>query len=92
MLTDSGGVQEEAPAFGKPMLVPRDSIERLEGVMAGTEKLVGTAPDRIIAEVCVLLDDDTAHAAMTRARNPFGDGLAGQRIAEVIWRARRQLR
>ena len=92
MLTDSGGVQEEAPAFGKPALVLRDSTERPEGVMAGTAKLVGTAPDRIIAEVCVLLDDDTAHAAMTRARNPFGDGLAGQRIAEVIWRARRQLR
>lgn len=91
MLTDSGGVQEEAPAFGKPVLVLRETTERQEAVLAGSAKLIGTAPDRIVAEVCALLDDDSAYATMARARNPFGDGRAGQRIAEVIWRARTKL-
>lgn len=90
MLTDSGGVQEEAPAFGKPVLVLRDTTERLEGVMAGTARLVGTAPDRIVAEVSALLDDEAAYAAMAQAHNPFGDGRAAGRIAQVIWRARWQ--
>ena len=90
MLTDSGGVQEEAPALGKPVLVMRDTTERPEGVTAGTAKLIGTDKDRIISEIFTLLDDDTAYSAMARAHNPFGDGKASQRIAEIIWNASRQ--
>jgi UDP-N-acetylglucosamine 2-epimerase (non-hydrolysing) len=90
MLTDSGGVQEEAPALGKPVLVMRDTTERPEGVTAGTAKLIGTDKDRIISEIFTLLDDDTAYSAMARAHNPFGDGKASQRIAEFIWNAGRQ--
>jgi UDP-N-acetylglucosamine 2-epimerase (non-hydrolysing) len=90
MLTDSGGVQEEAPALGKPVLVMRDTTERPEGVTAGTAKLIGTDKDRIISEICTLLDDDAAYSAMARAHNPFGDGHASQRIAEIIHNARRQ--
>jgi UDP-N-acetylglucosamine 2-epimerase (non-hydrolysing) len=90
MLTDSGGVQEETPALGKPVLVMRDTTERPEGVAAGTAKLIGTDKERIISEVFTLLDDDAAYSAMARAHNPFGDGHAGQRIAEIIWNARRQ--
>lgn len=89
MLTDSGGVQEEAPALGKPVLVMRDTTERPEGVMAGTAKLIGTHKDRIISEIVTLLDDETAYSAMARAHNPFGDGKASQRIAEFIWSASR---
>ena len=83
-LTDSGGVQEEAPALGKPVLVMRDTTERPEGVTAGTAKLIGTGEDRIVAEVSALLDDRTAYAAMARAHNPFGDGHASRRIARII--------
>jgi UDP-N-acetylglucosamine 2-epimerase (non-hydrolysing) len=83
-LTDSGGVQEEAPALGKPVLVMRDTTERPEGVEAGTAKLIGTDPDRIIAEVTTLLDDAGAYAAMARAHNPFGDGHAAIRIARIV--------
>ena len=90
MLTDSGGVQEEAPALGKPVLVMRDTTERPEGVTAGTAKLIGTDKDRIISEICTLLNDDAAYAAMARAHNPFGDGQASQRIAKIIFNARRQ--
>ena len=90
MLTDSGGVQEEAPALGKPVLVMRDTTERPEGVTAGTAKLVGTDKDRIISEIFTLLDDDVAYSAMARAHNPFGDGKASQRIAEIIFNASRQ--
>lgn len=90
MLTDSGGVQEEAPALGKPVLVMRDTTERPEGVTAGTAKLIGTDKDRIISEIFTLLDDDAAYSAMARAHNPFGDGKASQRIAEFIWNASRQ--
>lgn len=90
MLTDSGGVQEEAPALGKPVLVMRDTTERPEGVTAGTAKLIGTDKNRIISEIFTLLDDDAAYSAMARAHNPFGDGKAGQRIAEIIWNASRQ--
>jgi UDP-N-acetylglucosamine 2-epimerase (non-hydrolysing) len=90
MLTDSGGVQEEAPALGKPVLVMRDTTERPEGVTAGTAKLIGTDKDRIISEIFTLLDDDAAYSAMARAHNPFGDGKASQRIAEYIWNASRQ--
>jgi hypothetical protein len=74
MLTDSGGVQEEAPALGKPVLVMRETTERPEGVEAGTAKLVGTHADRIVAEATRLLDDRAAYDAMARAHNPFGDG------------------
>ena len=90
MLTDSGGVQEEAPALGKPVLVMRDTTERPEGVTAGTAKLIGTDKDRIVSEIFTLLDDDTAYSAMARAHNPFGDGKASQRIAEIIANASRQ--
>ena len=84
MLTDSGGVQEEAPALGKPVLVMRDTTERPEGVTAGTAKLIGTDKQRIITEIFTLLDDDAAYSSMARAHNPFGDGKASQRIAGII--------
>ncbi|GGB54814.1 non-hydrolyzing UDP-N-acetylglucosamine 2-epimerase [Blastomonas aquatica] len=84
MLTDSGGVQEEAPALGKPVLVMRDTTERPEGVVAGTAKLVGTDRATIVAEATRLLDDSTAYAAMAQAHNPFGDGHSSGRIARAI--------
>lgn len=84
VLTDSGGVQEEAPALGKPVFVMRETTERPEGVAAGTAKLVGTDGDRIVTEVFTLLDDKNAHLAMARAHNPFGDGHAASRIAKVV--------
>lgn len=84
MLTDSGGVQEEAPALGKPVLVMRETTERPEGVAAGTAKLIGTDAGRIVAEVERLLDDEAAYAAMARAHNPFGDGRSAARIAELL--------
>jgi len=84
VLTDSGGVQEEAPALGKPVLVMRETTERPEGVVAGTARLVGTDEERIVSEVFTLLDDSEAHAAMARAHNPFGDGHAAERIAETL--------
>jgi UDP-N-acetylglucosamine 2-epimerase (non-hydrolysing) len=90
MLTDSGGVQEEAPALGKPVLVMRDTTERPEGVTAGTAKLIGTEKDRIVSEIFTLLDDKAAYSAMARAHNPFGDGRSSQRIAEIISDACRQ--
>lgn len=83
-LTDSGGVQEEAPALGKPVLVMRDTTERPEGVAAGTARLVGTQEDRIVSEVFTLLDDKAAYSAMARAHNPFGDGQASTRIARIV--------
>ena len=84
MLTDSGGVQEEAPALGKPVLVMRETTERPEGVAAGTAKLVGTDSDVIVTEISTLLDDSHAYEAMARAHNPFGDGRSSQRIVELI--------
>lgn len=84
MLTDSGGVQEEAPALGKPVLVMRETTERPEGVEAGTAKLVGTDADRIVIEVERLLDDEAAYAAMARAHNPFGDGRSAAGIVELL--------
>ena len=84
MLTDSGGVQEEAPALGKPVLVMRATTERPEGVEAGTARLVGTDPEAIQREVFRLLDDEAAYAAMAQAHNPFGDGHSSQRIAELM--------
>lgn len=86
ILTDSGGIQEEAPSLGKPVLVLRDTTERPEGVAAGTLKLVGTDEERIFREVCTLLTDEAAYAAMSRAANPYGDGHASQRIADAILR------
>jgi UDP-N-acetylglucosamine 2-epimerase (non-hydrolysing) len=84
MLTDSGGVQEEAPALGKPVLVMRETTERPEGVAAGTAKLVGTDAARIVPEAQRLLDDEAAYAAMARAHNPFGDGRSAGRIVELL--------
>ena len=87
VLTDSGGVQEEAPSLGKPVLVMRETTERPEGITAGTAKLVGTDKDHIVTEIFSLLDDSEAYSAMARAHNPFGDGLAAKRIAEIVARA-----
>lgn len=84
ILTDSGGVQEEAPSLGKPVLVMRDTTERPEAVEAGTVKLVGTDSDLIVAEITRLLDDPAAYDAMAKAHNPYGDGLAAGRIRDAI--------
>lgn len=84
VLTDSGGVQEEAPALGKPVLVMRETTERPEGVTAGTAKLIGTSEDRIVSEIFTLLDDNAAWSAMAHAHNPFGDGQSSQRIARIV--------
>ena len=84
ILTDSGGIQEEAPAFGVPALVLREVTERPEGVAAGVLKLVGTATSRIVQEASHLLDDPSAHAEMARASNPYGDGNAAGRIIEAL--------
>jgi UDP-N-acetylglucosamine 2-epimerase (non-hydrolysing) len=84
ILTDSGGIQEEAPAFGVPVLVLREVTERPEGVAAGTLKLVGTEADKIFREAERLLNDPSEHAKMARAANPFGDGNAAERIVEAI--------
>jgi len=84
LLTDSGGVQEEGPSFGKPILVMRDKTERQEAVEAGAAILVGTDPDRIVESAGRLLDSGGARAAFTRVRNPFGDGRASGRILDAI--------
>jgi UDP-N-acetylglucosamine 2-epimerase (non-hydrolysing) len=84
VLTDSGGVQEEAPSFGKPVLVMRDTTERPEGVVAGTAILVGTDRHRICFELSRLLNDPEAYEVMARAHNPFGDGTAGEKIVRII--------
>jgi UDP-N-acetylglucosamine 2-epimerase (non-hydrolysing) len=80
VMTDSGGIQEEAPGLGIPTLVLREVTERPEGIAAGTLKLVGTATDRIVTECSRLLDDPAAHLVMAKAANPFGDGHASERI------------
>lgn len=84
ILTDSGGIQEEAPALGKPVLVMRDTTERPEAVTAGTVRLVGTDEDLIVRETTRLLDDPTAYAAMAQAHNPYGDGHAAERILAAV--------
>lgn len=84
IITDSGGVQEEAPSLGKPVLVMRDTTERPEAVEAGTVKLVGTDLQKIVAETHKLLDDPAAYQSMARALNPYGDGLASSRIVAAI--------
>ena len=83
-LTDSGGIQEECPSYGKPVLVMRDTTERPEGVEAGTLKLVGTDEEKIYTEFTRLLDDPAAYEKMSRACNPYGDGKACERIADVL--------
>ncbi|MBX0357736.1 non-hydrolyzing UDP-N-acetylglucosamine 2-epimerase [Halobacillus sp. Nhm2S1] len=84
ILTDSGGIQEEAPSLGKPVLVMRDTTERPEGVAAGTLKLVGTNEENIYKNFKLLLEDEEAYKAMSQASNPYGDGLASKRIADVL--------
>lgn len=84
ILTDSGGIQEEAPFLGKPVLVMRDATERPEGVEAGTLKLVGTDEETIYREFSCLLSDDAEYAAMSHAVNPYGDGHASERIANIL--------
>jgi UDP-N-acetylglucosamine 2-epimerase (non-hydrolysing) len=86
LITDSGGIQEEAPSLGKPVLVMRQKTERPEAVEAGTVKLVGTDEDRIVAEAARLLDDSAEYTRMTRVHNPYGDGQASRRIAEILAR------
>jgi UDP-N-acetylglucosamine 2-epimerase (non-hydrolysing) len=90
VLTDSGGIQEEAPALGKPVLVLRETTERPEGVEAGTARVVGTDADEIVAQVVRLLDDPDAYAAMACAANPYGDGRAAERIVDVLLQGRCQ--
>jgi UDP-N-acetylglucosamine 2-epimerase len=84
VLTDSGGLQEEAPTFGKPVLVLRETTERPEGIEAGVARLVGTSRETIVAEASRLLTSEVAHQAMARAVNPYGDGCAGERIAAIL--------
>lgn len=84
IMTDSGGVQEEAPSLGKPVLVLRDTTERPEGVAAGTLKLVGTEVDKVRTEMIRLLEDETAYDEMANAKNPYGDGKAADRIMDAI--------
>lgn len=86
ILTDSGGVQEEAPSLGKPVLVMREKTERPEAVRAGTVRLVGTAVDTMVAEAARLLDDPEHYRRMARRHNPYGDGRACDRIAEILGR------
>lgn len=84
ILTDSGGIQEEAPSLGKPVLVMRDTTERPEGIAAGTLKLVGTDEDVIYKTFKMLLEDKTKYEKMSHASNPYGDGLASKRIADIL--------
>lgn len=84
ILTDSGGIQEEAPSLGKPVLVMRDTTERPEGIAAGTLKLVGTEEETIYKSFRLLLEDESEYEKMSRASNPYGDGFASARIADVI--------
>jgi len=84
IITDSGGVQEEAPSLGKPVLVMRETTERPEAVSAGTVKLVGTDIDLILREAASLIDEPDVYERMSMAHNPYGDGLAAQRIAEIL--------
>jgi UDP-N-acetylglucosamine 2-epimerase (non-hydrolysing) len=84
ILTDSGGIQEEAPTFGTPVLVLRRTTERPEGVDAGVSRLVGTDREVIVSEASRLLTDDAAHRAMANVANPYGDGHAAERIAKIL--------
>lgn len=84
ILTDSGGIQEEAPSLGKPVLVMRDTTERPEGIEAGTLKLVGTEEEMIYQNFTELLDNEVAYNTMAYATNPYGDGHACERIADIL--------
>lgn len=84
ILTDSGGIQEEAPSLGRPVLVLRETTERPEGIAAGTSCLVGTCPERIVSEASRLLEDPIAYKAMAKIANPYGDGRAAEKIVEII--------
>jgi UDP-N-acetylglucosamine 2-epimerase (non-hydrolysing) len=84
ILTDSGGIQEEAPALGKPVLVLRDNTERPEALDAGTVRLIGTAEETVYKETSALLSDTSLYRAMSEAVNPYGDGQASRRIIEAI--------
>ena len=84
VLTDSGGIQEEAPGLGKPVLVMRDTTERPEALASGTVHLVGTDYEKIVNEVSILLDNPEAYDAMSKAVNPYGDGQACRRIADIL--------
>jgi UDP-N-acetylglucosamine 2-epimerase (non-hydrolysing) len=84
LITDSGGIQEEAPSLGKPVLVLREKTERPEAVEAGTVKLVGTDEERIVAEATRLLDDSPEYSRMTKVHNPYGDGQASRRISDIL--------
>ena len=84
ILTDSGGIQEEAPSLGIPVLVMRDTTERPEGIDAGVVRLVGTRRETIVREASRLLSDPVAHAAMATRANPYGDGKAATRIVECL--------
>ena len=84
ILTDSGGIQEEAPSLGKPVLVMRDTTERPEGIAAGTLKLVGTSEETIYNEFRKLLTDQSEYEKMSQASNPYGDGFACRRIADIL--------
>ena len=86
VITDSGGIQEEGPSLGKPVVVMRDVTERPEAVEAGTVKLVGTDRDAIVGECARLLDDEAAYRTMSRAHNPYGDGTAAERIVKELSR------
>jgi UDP-N-acetylglucosamine 2-epimerase (non-hydrolysing) len=84
VLTDSGGIQEEAPSLGKPVLVMREVTERIEGIEAGTAKLVGTDPNKIISETQILLEDKNEYLRMSKAVNPYGDGKTSERIIKIL--------
>jgi len=84
ILTDSGGIQEEAPSLGKPVLVMRDTTERPEGIKAGTLKLVGTEEETIYNSFKQLLEDKNEYEKMSKASNPYGDGFASKRIADIL--------
>ena len=84
ILTDSGGIQEEAPSLGKPVLVMRETTERPEAITAGTVRLIGTDSRRIVAEVMRLLHDENEYQTMSRAHNPYGDGQSCARILQAL--------
>ena len=84
ILTDSGGIQEEAPSLGKPVLVMRDTTERPEGIAAGTLKLVGTEEEAIYQNFKSLLENEDEYEKMSKASNPYGDGFACKRIADIL--------
>lgn len=86
IMTDSGGIQEEAPSLGKPVLVMRDTTERPEGVSVGTLKMVGTTTDAIVEGASELLDNDKLYEKMSRTKNPYGDGFASEKIVKILER------